>query len=141
MNINIEILYQLVVGATLGALIGAERSLFKKQVGLRTFALVGLGATLFSIIGTHFSPDGATRILSNLVVGVGFLGAGIIFYHDEKVRGATTASAFWVTVALGAAVGQGMYVEAFAGTFLSIIILAVLPFFERKINRDAEEGN
>ena len=141
MSINVEVLYQLVTGTLLGAMIGAERSLFKKQVGLRTFALVGLGATLFSVLATHFSPDGASRILSNLVVGVGFLGAGIIFYHDEKVRGATTASAFWVTVALGAAIGQGMYTEAFASTFITIIVLAILPYFEKKINKDAEEGN
>jgi len=132
----LEIIYRLFLGAALGALIGVERSFFKKQAGLRTFALVGLGATLFSLIATKFTPDSITRILANIVLGIGFLGAGIIFYHEEKIRGATTAAALWTTAAIGASVGQGFYLESFVTTILVILILALLPFIEIKIRKD-----
>ncbi len=131
----LEIIYKLFLGGTLGALIGVERSFFKKQAGLRTFALVGLGATLFSLIAAKFAMDSTARILANIVLGIGFLGAGIIFYYEEKVVGATTAAALWVTAAIGASVGQGFYLEAFAATILVILILSILPFLEKKIRR------
>ncbi|MEK7673861.1 MAG: MgtC/SapB family protein [Patescibacteria group bacterium] len=130
---NFEVLYKLFLGGAFGALIGIERSFFKKQAGLRTFALVGLGATLFSVLATHFGIEGSSRILSNIVVGIGFIGAGLIFYHSEKLTGVTTASALWITAAIGASVGQGLYLESFFVTIFTIIILTVLPFFEEKI--------
>ena len=74
-----------------------------------------------------------SRILSNIVVGIGFIGAGLIFYHSEKLTGVTTASALWITAAIGASVGQGLYLESFFVTIFTIIILTVLPFFEEKI--------
>jgi putative Mg2+ transporter-C (MgtC) family protein len=131
----LEIIYRLFLGSALGALIGVERSFFKKQAGLRTFALVGLGATLFSLIAAKFTPDSTTRILANIVLGIGFLGAGIIFYHEEKVVGATTAAALWATAAIGASVGQGFYLEAFVTTVLVLLILSILPFIEEKIRQ------
>jgi len=129
----IEIIYKLFLGSILGALIGAERSFFKKQAGLRTFALVGLGATLFSLMATKFALDSASRILANIVLGIGFLGAGIIFYHEEKIVGATTAASLWTTAAIGAAVGQGFYLEAFTTTILVILILSIFPLIEERI--------
>lgn len=130
---NLEILYQLFLGAMLGGLIGIERSFFKRQAGLRTFALVGLGSALFSVLATHSGIDGASRILANIVMGIGFIGAGLIFYQEEKLTGVTTASALWITAAIGAAVGQGLYIESFFVTLLTIIVLAFLPALEKKI--------
>lgn len=136
--VNFEVLYQLFLGAILGGLIGLERSFFKKQAGIRTFALVGLGAVLFSVLSTHFGQEGSARILSNIVVGIGFIGAGLIFYHAEKLTGVTTASALWITAAIGASIGQRLYVESFFVTALTIIILTILPFFEKKIREEEE---
>lgn len=130
-----ETLYQLFLGASLGALVGIERSFFKQQAGLRTFALVALGSTLVSLIGYKLGLQVAAEILGPIVVGVGFIGAGLIFYSEDKLTGVTTASAIWVTAAIGAAVGQKLYLEAFAVTFLAIIILSILPIIERRINR------
>lgn len=135
MNI-IEIIYRLILGATLGALIGVERSLFKKQAGMRTFALVSLGATLFSLSATYFSIDSGVRILANIVLGIGFLGAGLIFSKNEHIYGITTAAALWVTAGIGMAIGQGFYLEAFITTILVLIILAILPLIENKIRKN-----
>lgn len=130
----IESLYQLFLGAALGALIGVERSFFKKQAGMRTFALVGLGATFFSLIASGLGGENSSAIIANIVVGVGFIGAGLIFQHEEKLSGITTASALWVAAAIGAAVGQHFYAEAFAVTFLAVLILAFLPAIEHHIS-------
>jgi len=132
----IEIIYRLILGTILGALIGIERSFFKKQAGMRTFALVSLGATLFSVSAIYFPTDAAARILANIVLGIGFLGAGLIFLKDEHIYGITTAAALWTTAGIGMAVGQGFYIEAFLTTILVLIILALLPFIEDKIRKN-----
>jgi putative Mg2+ transporter-C (MgtC) family protein len=134
----IEILYRLFLGAVLGSLIGIERSFFKQRPGLRTFSLVCLGATLFSLISTYFPVDSGTRILANIVLGIGFLGSGIIFFHEERLVGATTAAALWVTAGIGLALGLGYYFEAFFTTILTVIILAFLPYLEEKIKKSYE---
>lgn len=130
---TIETLYQLFLGASLGALVGIERSFFKQQAGLRTFALVALGATLVSLIGAKLGLSVTAEILGPIVVGVGFIGAGLIFYAEDKLVGVTTASAIWVTAVIGAAVGQKLYLEAFFVTFLAIIVLSVLPLIEQRM--------
>jgi putative Mg2+ transporter-C (MgtC) family protein len=131
-----EIIYRMFLAAALGALIGAERSFFKKQAGLRTFALVALGAALFSYLGSSLEPQNPTRVLANIVVGIGFLGAGIIFLHDEKVIGLTTAAALWVTTSIGSAIGLGYYLEGFLVTILSLMILYVLAYIESFIRKE-----
>ena len=134
--INWEIIYRLFLAACLGAFIGAERSFFKKQAGMRTFALVALGAALFAYVGFVLEPNTPTRVLANLVVGIGFLGAGLIFLHEEKVVGLTTAAALWVTTAIGAAIGVGYYVEGIFVTILSLIILWALVYIENLIRKE-----
>jgi len=134
--VNWEIIYRLFLAASLGAFIGLERSFFKKQAGLRTFALVALGSALFGYLGTVLEPNNPTRVLANIVVGIGFLGAGLIFLHEEKVVGLTTAAALWVTTAIGAAIGVGYYIEGIFVTILTVIILWILAYFERLIRKN-----
>jgi putative Mg2+ transporter-C (MgtC) family protein len=136
LSINWEIIYRLFLAAALGAFIGVERSLFKKQAGLRTFALAALGAALFSYLGSVIEPQNPSRVLANIVVGVGFLGAGLIFLHEEKVIGLTTAAALWVTTSIGAAVGLGYYFEGFWVTILSLVILWALAYIEKLIRKE-----
>ena len=132
----LEIFYRLFLAAILGSFIGAERSFFKKQAGLRTFALVSLGSALFAYLGSIIEPNGSSRVLANLVVGIGFLGAGLIFLHEEKIIGLTTAAALWVTTAIGASIGLGFYFEGFLVTALALIILTVATYLERLIRKD-----
>jgi putative Mg2+ transporter-C (MgtC) family protein len=134
--IDWEIVYRLFLSLCLGAFIGTERSFFKKQAGIRTFALVSLGACLFAYLGVAIDSSSPSRVLSNLVVGIGFLGAGVIFLHEEKVIGLTTAASLWVTTAIGAAIGLGYYSEAFFSTIFSLLILTFLNYFERLIRKE-----
>jgi len=131
-----EIVYRLFLAAALGSFIGLERSFFKKQAGLRTFALVALGAALFSYLGNILEPNASSRVLANIVVGIGFLGAGLIFLHEEKIIGLTTAAALWVTTAIGSAIGVGYYFEGIWATILSLIILWALSYIERLIRKN-----
>lgn len=137
-----SIIGRLLLAAFLGALIGIEREVSRKYAGLRTYALVSLGASLFAILseetyksfwlnfgGTpNFDPS---RIISNIVVGIGFLGAGMVIFHQEKVLGLTTAAGVWVTAAIGATVGVRAYSTAIAATVIALFILVVLHWCER----------
>lgn len=134
--ISAEIIYRLFLAAMLGMLIGAERSLFKKQAGLRTFALVSLGAALFSYLGVSLEESNPTRVLANIVVGIGFLGAGLIFLDKERIIGLTTAAALWVTTAIGASIGVGFYFEGFLVSVLTVLILWGLTYVEKIIRGD-----
>lgn len=130
---------QLSLAVFLGALIGAERRLAHKMAGMRTFALVSMGAALFTIISqiafAEFSGKAGfdpSRIASQIVVGIGFLGAGAIIRQEEKIRGLTTAAGLWVTAAIGMAVGYRMFTVAISATFLTIIIFVCLWIIEKK---------
>lgn len=139
---NLEIFWQLVLAVVLGAFIGLERELARKTAGMRTFALVSLGAALFSIISKYafkefwgvpgFDPS---RIASQVVVGIGFLGAGLIILRQEKVRGLTTAAGMWVSASIGMAVGFRLYSIAVFATILTILVFLLLWIIEHKLVR------
>ena len=105
-----DIILKLFLSVVIGGAIGAEREYRSKSAGFRTMTLICLGATLFTIfsqyIGAGGNPD---RIASNIVTGIGFVGAGVIFKGDSfgKVNGVTTAAMIWVTAALGMGIGGG----------------------------------
>jgi len=137
-----------VVGALImGGLVGFEREQEQKPAGLRTIMLVTLGSTLLLILaqrGTVFldlsvdmvSMD-PTRILGSLVQGVGFLGAGTIFFHRHTVHGLTTAAAIWTMAVVGAAIGVGDWGLAIVGTIAAYFILRILG----KITHRIEEAH
>ena len=107
------------LAAVVGGIIGAEREYRNKTAGLKTIVLICIGSTLFTILSYQIGnePD---RIAANIITGIGFLGAGVIFKDEGKVSGITTASTIWMTAALGMCIGIGNYVLTF------IMILAVL---------------
>jgi putative Mg2+ transporter-C (MgtC) family protein len=137
---NLETFWQLFLAVILGGAIGMERELARKTAGMRTFALVSMGAALFSIVsransisalGTpNFDP---TRIAAQIVTGIGFLGAGLIIFREDKLRGLTTAAGLWVTAAIGMAVGFQLYYTAIFGTILTIVILLFFWWIEHKL--------
>jgi putative Mg2+ transporter-C (MgtC) family protein len=115
----------------LSALIGLEREIRQKSAGLRTHTLVGVGAALFMLISKYGFTDvlepgkvilDPSRVAAQIVTGVGFLGAGIIFVRRDAVRGLTTAASIWVTAAIGSAAGAGLPVLALATTFIYFIV-------------------
>lgn len=124
----------LLVAFVLSMVIGIERQLQQKSAGMRTHTLVGTGAALFTLVsgfgfdavlGTEVNLD-PSRIAAQVVSGVGFLGAGVIFMRRDVVRGLTTAATIWMTAAIGMACGAGMPVLAVAATLLHLV--AVGPF-------------
>ncbi len=137
--IDWEIIYRLFLAAMMGTFIGVERSFFKKQAGMRTFALVALASALFAYVGSSLEPNAPSRVLANIVVGVGFLGAGLIFLHEEKVIGLTTAAALWATTAIGAAIGVGYYFVGIFVTILTVVILWLFSYIERFIRKDENQ--
>lgn len=137
-----EIFGQLVLAVILGSLVGFEREIAKKTAGIRTFALVALGAALFSIISKYafkefwgvpgFDPS---RIASQVVVGIGFLGAGLIIFKESRLQGLTTAAGLWVSAAIGMAVGFRLYPIAVFATVLTLAVLWILWAVEYYIVR------
>lgn len=122
---------KILASTVVGALIGLEREYRSKSAGLRTFTLVSLGCTIFTILsekmGMMNSPD---RISANVVTGIGFLGAGVIFKMDDKVKGLTTATIIWVTASLGMAIGDGHILLSFLGTTVVYLVLGLFVKLE-----------
>ena len=142
LNPQVRIICQLLLAAVLGGLVGFEREYQKRAAGLRTHSLVCIGATLFTIIslesfgswldkaGVSFDPS---RILAAVVMGVGFIGAGLIIYRRFRVEGLTTAAGIWVVAALGMAVGVQLYLIAIFTALLTLVILTGLRLLEERI--------
>lgn len=125
----------LLLAFVLSALIGIERQRKLKSAGLRTHTLVGMGAAVFTlvsaygfstVIGPHVILD-PSRIAAQIVSGIGFLGAGVIFVRQNIVNGLTTAATIWMTAAIGMACGAGMPVIAVTATFLHFVAVWALP--------------
>ncbi len=143
---NSEIIIRLLIAVGLGLLIGAERLLVKEAAGMKTHALVSLGAAVFVIISemiavkygglTNFDP---TRIASQVIVGIGFLGAGSIILQGSRLVGLTTAGGMWVTAGIGMAAGFGFYSLAVVTTVLVLFILTIVNIFERPIRKISED--
>lgn len=134
-----DFVWKLILAILVGGVIGAEREYRSKSAGFRTLTLICLGATLFTMlsemIGTHGAPE---RIASNVVVGIGFVGAGVIFKGDPgqgKVNGITTAAMIWVTAALGMAIGAGFEVLSLVACGLVMTVLFIFSLLEGWIDR------
>ena len=129
-----EILYVL-LSITIGAIIGIEREYKSKSAGLRTMILVCTGSCIFTILSIKIGIGSADRIAANILTGIGFLGAGVIFKENNRVNGITTATTIWIVSALGMAIGSGYVELAFITTFLVIIILTGLIFVQNYIEK------
>lgn len=122
------------ISVFLGLCIGAEREYRNKSAGLRTFILVCFGACLFTILSIKIGVDDPDRIAANIITGIGFLGAGVIFKGDNKIDGITTATTIWATASIGMAVGSGYVYLSLLGTVLVLLILSSLTYFQTYID-------
>ena len=116
-------------------LIGVEREFRNKQAGLKTMIMIGLGATLFTILSIQIGSNSQDRIASNIVTGIGFLGAGVIFKEDNRVNGLTTACVIWIVAAIGMAIGAGYYEQAIGVTIVVLAALLIFPYVESFVER------
>ena len=122
------------ISVFLGLCIRAEREYRNKSAGLRTFILVCFGACLFTILSIKIGVDDPDRIAANIITGIGFLGAGVIFKGDNKIDGITTATTIWATASIGMAVGSGYVYLSLLGTVLVLLILSSLTYFQTYID-------
>src|ERR671919_2421389 len=130
----VELVLRLAVAAILGASVGLERERLEWAAGLRTHALVCVGAALFMIVSAFGFADALgssdvvldpSRVAAQVVSGIGFIGAGTIILRREIVRGLTTAASIWAVAAVGLAVGSGMFLAAVSATLLALALLVL----------------
>lgn len=140
-----EIVLKLFTALFLGMSLGIERALAGKTAGMRTYGLVTMGSSLFVIIGilasggyhntaTAFS-DSSARITAAIIQGIGFIGAGLIFFKagETKVSGVTTAAGIWVAASIGVAIGYGFYILAIIATVFTLFAFTGLWYIENKV--------
>ncbi len=130
-----DALVRLAVASGLTGLLGAEREIRRKEAGLRTFTLVGVGAALFTVIGPLIATNSAdvTRIAAQVVTGIGFIGAGIIFRHGTHTKNLTTAAGVWAAAGIGMAAGAGLFILACGATGIVLLALTIYGYIERRI--------
>lgn len=140
-----EITLKLFIAVFLGMSLGIERALAGKTAGMRTYGLVTMGSTLFVIVGVLASggyvlktgafPDSSARITAAIIQGIGFIGAGLIYFKakDEKVSGVTTAAGIWVAAGVGITIGYGFYMLAVISTIFALFVFTGLWYIEKKV--------
>jgi len=137
MTINWILITRLVIAGLLGGIIGVEREFRAKEAGVRTHFIVALGSALFMIISQFAfegKPHDAARVAAQVVSGIGFIGAGVIIFQRNVIRGVTTAAGLWVAAAIGMACGDGMYPVALAATLLTVLCLEMMHFINMQVS-------
>jgi len=148
---NSDLILRLVLAVVLGMFIGAERLFVHKEAGMKTHALVSMGAALFvlvseAMVAKYIALPGLspTMIPAQIIVGIGFLGAGSIMLQGSRLSGLTTAGGLWVTAGIGMAAGFGLFSLAIITTILVLLVLIMVNIFEkpiRKISGGIDQSN
>ena len=125
-----------------GYLIGIERENSGKAIGTRTISLICLGSTLFCLMSPNIFNGDNSRVIAQIVSGIGFIGAGIIFKNGDEVHGLTTAATIWASAAIGCLVGSSMFIEAGIGTVAVLFINIVFKKLKNNVgNKPDGEGD
>jgi len=142
---NSEIILRLFLAVILGMVIGAERVFVHKEAGMKTHALISMGAAVFVLISEaltfkYINLPGLNpaMIPSQIVIGIGFLGAGSIILQGSRLKGLTTASGFWVTAGIGMAAGFGLYSLAIIAAVFILIVFVAMNIFEKPLRKISE---
>ena len=126
---------KIILSLVLGALIGLEREYRSKAAGFRTITLISIGSTLFTIVSIKLGgAANADRVAANIITGIGFIGAGVVFKDALTITGLTTATAIWATAALGMAVGAGDYKVAGEGLLAVLVVLSLFEYVQNWID-------
>lgn len=137
-----EIILPLFAALFLGMVIGVERLWAHKTAGMRTYALVSMGSALFVLVSdemvkfySNYAAMNPLHIVAQIIVGVGFIGTGLIFTRDNKLMGLTTATGLWVSAGIGMACGLGFYKLAGIATVFTLFIFIALWFVEEQFKK------
>jgi putative Mg2+ transporter-C (MgtC) family protein len=128
---------RLVLACVLGGAVGLDRELHRKAAGVRTNLLICMGSAFFTLLSAVLAGDnGANKgqVASNIVQGIGFLGAGLIIHNRSRINGLTSAASIWVVASIGMACGAGLYAAASVSALIVIFALEVVGFIERRAN-------
>jgi putative Mg2+ transporter-C (MgtC) family protein len=131
-SIELQDLISMVMSVICGGIIGFEREYKNKSTGFRTIVLITLGSTIFTIVSRHGAGTD-DRISANIITGIGFIGAGVIFKDKMSVLGLTTAAVIWTAAAIGMTTGIGYHSLAFVFTLITLIVLVMVDKIERLI--------
>lgn len=126
---------RLIAASAMGALIGLEREVKRRSAGVRTNLLICLGAAFFTLLSAVLAGDSSPnkgQVASNIVQGIGFLGAGLIIHNRSRISGLTSAASVWVVASIGMACGAGLLAAAGIATIIVILALEVVGFAERR---------
>jgi putative Mg2+ transporter-C (MgtC) family protein len=126
---------RLIVASALGGLVGLEREVKRRSAGVRTNLLICMGAAFFTLLSAVLAGDGSPnkgQVASNIVQGIGFLGAGLIIHNRSRISGLTSAASVWVVASIGMACGAGLLAVAAVATIIVIIALEIVGFLERR---------
>ena len=135
MDISYTDIIKIAISFVLGAFLGMEREYRNKPAGFRTMIMITVGATLFTILSYRINSSTPDRIAANIITGIGFIGAGVIFKEGMKVSGMTTAATIWMASAVGMAVGYGAYYLAGGVTLVMLFTLIMLSRLEVLFDR------
>jgi putative Mg2+ transporter-C (MgtC) family protein len=150
LSADLFVIVRLLAAAAAGLVLGLQREVSDKPIGMRTLGLISLGAAMVSVAALRYpalgsDPNAASRVLQGIIqglmVGVGFIGAGVILRDEstKKVHGLTTATTVWIAAALGIACGLADWLVVATGLALALIILVVLKRFEHHVTHDVEK--
>lgn len=133
-------LLKVLIALLVGGLLGLEREYRHKAAGMRTLTLICLGSTLFTMLSAELGyPSSPDRVASNILTGVGFIGAGVIFKGDYTIDGITTAATIWIASALGIAIGMSHFMLAGFSLTIVLLILVAVKVLEERIGRLKEK--
>lgn len=137
LEIMVYFLPKILVSTICGAIVGYDREVRNKVAGIRTNVLIAVGVTILTTISFWISKDSTnidpTRIIGQIVTGIGFLGAGVIMKHDDKIIGVTTAAFIWAISAIGVMIGLGYYIVPILITIGLLIISKLFEILEKRI--------
>lgn len=141
-SIDISFVLKILAALFAGLVIGLEREFKGKSAGIKTNGLVALGAAIFVMTSLEYQDKDyvdVTRVLSQVVTGIGFLGAGVILQQRQKVKGLTTAATIWCSAAMGCLAALGMYPELIVATVLVVAVNIIFGIIDSKIEGSAKE--
>src|SRR5579863_2340254 len=128
---------RLLLACVLGAVIGLEREVKRRSAGVRTNLLICMGAAFFTLLSAVLAGDASPnkgQVASNIVQGIGFLGAGLILHNRSRVSGLTSAASVWVVASIGMACGAGLYAAAVVAALIVIVAMLLVGIVEQRVN-------
>lgn len=145
---QLDMTLRLFAATVAGMVIGLNRDIHNKPIGMRTLGLVSLGSAIVILSGSvyeglHFGQDAVSRVVQGILTGLGFLGAGAILRgkHGQEVQGLTTASTVWIAAALGVTAGLGAWFITIAGTLVTLFLLTAGKALEQRLIRVFSDEN